>query len=309
MTLLWKFLLAATIPPKYGLAKLPYPLYASPKIDGVRGGAQNGVVVSRNGRPIANREIQTRFGRPEYEGLDFEITDGVPYGEGVYNRAVRMTNKASADASKARLNVFGWYPCADGGPDSFCDVSTQLSIVADREANTGCKGVHIVKQTLIKNAAQLVKFEEKCLAQGYEGVMLRGADSPAYPQKPGKENRSTLNEGWLLRLKRFEYAECRLLAVHPLEHNANTERTSIGRRSSKKSGMVVSTTQFGSVDVVDTKSAATFSLTIPTNELRNWEGWRNEKLWKGKVVRYKFFPTGNVSAPRFPTAKFEELLP
>jgi hypothetical protein len=68
--LLWKPTLAATLPVDADLAALPYPLYGSPKIDGVRAMVQGGAVVSRNGRPIMNRAAQKKFGGPYFEGLD-----------------------------------------------------------------------------------------------------------------------------------------------------------------------------------------------------------------------------------------------
>jgi DNA ligase-1 len=124
---------------------------------------------------------------------------------------------------------------------------------------------------------------------------------------PYMQKRSTLREFNLVKLKRFDYGEARLLGVYALKHNLNAEKTATGARSSKKDGISIDADLFGSVAVQDVKSKVKFSISIPGDVLRAWSGWRDERQWKGKVVRYKFFPTGNVSAPRFPTATFEEL--
>src|SRR5512139_310093 len=69
-----KPMLAAAAPTE--LAGLPYPLLASPKLDGVRATVQGGVVLSRSLKPLPNRFVQARYGRPEFEGLDGELSCG-----------------------------------------------------------------------------------------------------------------------------------------------------------------------------------------------------------------------------------------
>jgi DNA ligase-1 len=58
------------------LSRLPFPMLASPKIDGVRALVVDGVLVSRTLKPIPNKHVQALFGRAEYEGLDGELTVG-----------------------------------------------------------------------------------------------------------------------------------------------------------------------------------------------------------------------------------------
>ena len=59
----------------------------------------------------------------------------------------------------------------------------------------------------IHNAEQLTAYEEKCLADGYEGVMIRTPDSPY------KCGRSTEREGWLLKIKRFEQRRAKYVVL------------------------------------------------------------------------------------------------
>src|SRR5690606_28483163 len=58
-----------------------------------------------------------------------------------------------------------------------------------------------VEHTQMERASDVLDYESTCLARGYEGVMLRDPDGPY------KFGRSTLREGTLLKLKRFEDAE------------------------------------------------------------------------------------------------------
>ena len=73
----------------------------------------------------------------------------------------------------------------------------------------------------IRDAAQLAAYEEECLAEGYEGVMIRTPDSPY------KCGRSTEREGWLLKIKRFEDAEAVVLDTY--EGMSNQNEAAAGR--------------------------------------------------------------------------------
>jgi hypothetical protein len=169
-------------------------------------------------------------------------------------------------------------------------------------------GVYVIKQTLIKNAAQLKEYEAAQLARGYEGVMLRKSTAGPYPQKPGKDNRSTLKEFELVKLKRMERSLARILTVFPLEHNLNSAKTAAGKRSASKAGMVADAEQFGSVTLKDTKTGAEFSVSLQSAAARQWGGWRVEAKWKGKTVSYTHQLVGAKDiVPRFPQCKFLEL--
>jgi DNA ligase-1 len=295
--MLWKPTLAATLPNDVSLDGLPYPLWASPKVDGIRVMIQNGVAVSRNGRPIPNRELQAMLGHKRLEGLDGEVTEGPAYGPDVFNRSARLCSAVDAALGEARYHVFDYY--AKG---NWMD---RLLAAEKRGCFSDPRRVLLLSQVLVNNSEELIQYEQSCLEQGYEGVMLRN-NSP-YLQKPGKGNRSTLREFVLVKLKRFEHGTAVILQAHPLEHNTNIIRLVSGRRSTNKAGIVKDKTRIGSVLVKDTKTKVQFALKVPTDEAQLWPGWQNGD-WFKKRVRYRYFPTGNVKAPRFPTADFKELL-
>ena len=74
---------------KLDFAKLRFPVDASPKLDGVRGLVRGGVVVSRSLKPLPNKRLQLKFGRPELEGYDGELIVGNPWSPTVYNDTIR----------------------------------------------------------------------------------------------------------------------------------------------------------------------------------------------------------------------------
>ena len=301
MTLLWKPLLASSVPMDpttndFAWELIPLPCYASPKLDGFRCMVQGGKLVTRNGLLVRNTELQLRYGRPEYEGLDGELCDGKVATHDVFNRSSKVVNNTNADASKTTLCVIGFN---SGYEDTFKQRWTML-----KDGYRGFEkygGVMLINQTLIKTVDALKAYVAKNEALGYEGTMIVRADLGPYPQKPGKENRSTLKEGYLLRLKRFEYAEARLVAVHPLEHNGNTEVTGAGRKSSKKAGMTVDTARVGSATLRDVKTGVEFNTTIGAEKLRSWKGWPTAL---GKSFRYRYQAVGTKDKPRINSCDF-----
>jgi len=310
MTLLWKPLLSATVPmdPATGdfdWACVPLPVYVSLKYDGYRAMVQGGVLISRNGLPVRNKDLQARYGRPEYEGLDGELVDGPPSAPGAFGRTSSVVKKADADASKTKFYVID--ACIPDGPPM------SERIFALREADHGWADEFgkptavLIKQTIIRALPQLQSYEAKAVASGWEGVMLRRADQGPYPQKPGKSNRSTLNEFFLARLKRFEHGEAEILATHPLRHNVNTERTARGARSTKKSGIVTDARLVGSATLKDKTTGVEFDTNVNGDALRAWAGWQNPTQWRGKVVRYKWQVCGTKDRPRINTCSFQEL--
>lgn len=141
--------------------------------------------------------------------------------------------------------------------------------------------------------------------------MLRRADQGAYPQKadkhgkPLKNNRSTLKEFYLARLKRFETDDAVIVSFHPLEHNTNEERTATGARSSKKAGIVVDHNRVGSVTLRDVKTDKLFDTTVGSTRLREWKGWPSAI---GKIVRYKYQKVGTKDLPRINTCDFAGIM-
>jgi DNA ligase-1 len=265
---------------------------------------QRGTLVSRNGVPVANRELQQRYGRKGLEGLDAELCAGRPAAPGVFNLTSRVVRKADADASTTTLYVIDRCGDRHGMPGGdFGSRHTALKTALRDEPY-----IMVIKQVLVKTLAALQAFERDCLRQGYEGVMLRRGGQGPYPQKTGKENRSTLREFDLVRLKRFEYAEAVILAVHPLRHNANEARTQAGRRVTDKEGIVVDSRRVGSATLKDVKTGVKFDTSVASEGLRLWTGWRDPARWRGVTVRYKYQAVGTLDKPRINTCGFEELL-
>ena len=147
----------------------------------------------------------------------------------------------------------------------------------------------------------VTRQQEIALAAGYEGLMLNAADA-AY-----KFGRSTTKEGALLKLKIFADAEARVVGAEEQLHNNNVAITdALGRtkRSTHKANKTGKGT-LGALKVVGLNGPykdAEFSIGTGLDDALRAELWNlhGAGALGGRVVKYKYFPSGTKDAPRFP---------
>lgn len=267
---------------------LRYPLLASPKLDGIRCLIRNSTPVTRTLKFIPNLHVRRMLSHVRLNGLDGELVVGPTHAPDVYNRTNSgiMSRDGEPDFT---YQVFDYYPMHG---DRFSD---RLGLAATIAKEHGGR-IHVVKHQLIHNEDALFVFEESMVKKGYEGIMLRD------PSGVYKFGRSTLREGLLLKLKRWEDSEAEILGISPLMRNTNeAKRNALGNleRSSAKSGKVADA-QVGTVAVRDVKTGVEFDIGTGFTEEQRIEFWNNRKKLIGKLVKYKYQPAGVKDKPRFP---------
>jgi DNA ligase-1 len=85
-------------------------------------------------------------------------------------------------------------------------------------------------------------------------------------------------------------------------HNDNEKTVdALGRakRSSHKANKHADGT-LGALHVVDVRSGVHFDLRTGFDDSLRAEIWANRKRYLGKLVKYKYFPSGSKEKPRFP---------
>ena len=156
--------------------------------------------------------------------------------------------------------------------------------------------VKLVEQVVVHNYDELSNFEEKCLTEGYEGVIIKDAFSPY------KYGRSTVKEGYMLKIKRYKDSEAKIISVEELMSNTNQAViNNLGKteRSNHKAGMVPQNT-LGALVVEDLQTQVQFHIgTGFDQELRD-QLWKQKDSLIGKIVKYKYFGYGQVDKPRHP---------
>lgn len=269
------------------ISTLIYPVIASPKLDGIRCLIVNGKAVSRTLKPIRNKHVQEWVAKNAavLEGLDGELISGEHDAE-VFNRTTSVIMSG------------------DGGPEfmfwCFDRVSTDKYLARLRSirppAGFYLPNYRVVPSKTCNNPDELRAFEEECLARGFEGCMVRKPDGPY------KYGRSTLKEGYLLKIKRFADSEATVIGWGERMHNENPEeRDATGKmdRSTSKAGMR------GAGDLgyllVRGSDGRHFNIGSGFTAVQRKELWANQKQLMNKIVRYKHFEQGVKDAPRFPT--------
>ncbi len=272
------------------LEQLRFPLLASPKLDGIRATVDNaGTLLSRNGKPIRNQHVQKLFGRPGLAGLDGELIVGDPTSPSCYRDTSSgvMSEDGKPDVT---YHVFDCW-----AHDTTLPFNERLREAREMITDRDFANIKVVPHLTIKTLEELLRYEEVCLTKGYEGVMLRD------PIGPYKHGRSTEKEGWLLKLKRFEESEAIILDSVELRHNHN-EKGADGKRTSHAAGKVLGGV-LGALVARDLKTKAEFEIGTGFTREQRVEFWQLRNRLKGRLITYKFFPTGSKDRPRFPVFK------
>lgn len=271
--------------------KLTYPLFASPKLDGVRCHILDGVAVSRNLAPFRNENVQRMFSRPEFSGLDGELIVGDPCDDSVFRRTQSITSSHSGSASNLRLFVF------DDFTDPMRPFEERYKIACRRVV--GRVQLMKVPHQIIWTPQELDEYESGAVDEGYEGIMTRSLGGWY------KYGRSTAREEWLLKVKRFEDSEAVVDGAEELRHNKN-EKTLVQSRKAKrnhqKAGMVAGGVM-GALVVRDIHTGVNFNIGTGFDAAERVELWNQHARGDlvGRVVKYRYFPNGSKDKPRFPS--------
>lgn len=300
---------------------LRFPLVASPKLDGIRCVVREGRALTRALKPIPNKALRERleqFGL--YEGLDGElILDGGTFQE---TTSAVMSHETSPELlDKIFFHVFD-HTLEEHTPFAtrFWRASLQIQSISSR-----WHGVKAIPHTWITSPIVLAEYEAQQLALGFEGIMLRD------PKGPYKFGRSTLKEGWLLKVKRFEDAEAVVTGFEELMVNGNAQERNeldLAKRSSSKAGLVPGGTLGAFVLRLEKRECPecggsgeqgyddagyaydceacggsgnlTFSCGSGLTEAQRADFWARRNDLIGAVVKFKHQPHGAKDAPRSP---------
>lgn len=269
------------------LKRLRYPVLVSPKIDGIRATVVGGVLVSRTLKPIPNPHVQQAYGRPELEGLDGELVVGNPWDKNCMQKTMGVTRKSGI--VNADFYTFDMWD----RPYRFAD---RIALTHATVANNSTGGLRAVQHSYVEGYHALLTVEAEYLSQGYEGLMIRD------PHGRYKMGRSTLREGILIKVKRFDDSEAQVLDYEPLYRNDNDlERDERGyaKRSTAQDNLIADDL-LGSLHVQDLKSGIIFRIGSGFTLAQRQSLWDERLSLKGKIIKYKSFSIGVKDKPRHP---------
>jgi DNA ligase-1 len=269
--------------------KLKYPLLCSPKYDGIRCIVRNKLTMSRSMKLLPSKQVQTTFGKEEYNYFDGELIEGSENDPGVYNRT---QSHVMSENKPGNLTFFVFdYTHPDYINRPFFERLGEIRI------DNSDMDVRLVEHIEVNNYDELIYYENKCLDNGFEGIMMR---SPVGHYKMG---RGTFKESLIYKLKRFKDDECIIVDMLPMMENHNTlevDELGYAKRSSHKDNLVAS------------EMVGKFIVWYKGQELEVAPGsfdhkertsiYFNKNAFIGKYLKFRYFEHGVKDKPRFPRA-------
>jgi DNA ligase-1 len=277
---------------------LRFPMYASPKIDGIRGIVHDGVVRSRSWKPIPNPWVQKALTQSTVlNWMDGELIVGSLEDPKAFE-AARGPIMTYSGAPHFTFAVFDLFDPMQLLP--YEARKEQLEKTVHKWHTTPHPGFNLIclEQKLLHSWDEVQEYEEEKVRMGYEGIMLRNLNAKY------KFGRSTAREQGLIKLKRFEDAEGIIVGFEPLFRNKNEpviDALGYQRRSSHQAGLV--TEQLLGAFILrhpDFKNDFGVGSGMDLEERERFWKQRDELL--GQQVRFKYQAHGSTSeAPRAPT--------
>jgi DNA ligase-1 len=268
------------------LDTLQYPVYVTPKLDGIRCLIKDGVALSRTLKPIPNKHIQEWVYKhaDELEGMDGELIVGSPTSSTVY----RDTNSFVMSHDKVGEFLFYHFDWWDDTVNKYKERTDTFIPEPPEEYRK-------VMRFKVEDKEGVLFLEEYVLKHGYEGIILRN------PNGLYKYGRCTLKEANAFKLKRFEDDEAVIIGWEEEMHNGNNAETNeLGRtkRSTKQSGMSGKGT-LGAF-ICKTRDGVEFKIGSGFDQSDRQKFWENKSDLLGYIVKYKHFPIGVKDKSRHP---------
>lgn len=271
----------------YDESSLEFPCWLSPKIDGYRCLTLNEIANTRSGKPFRNKFVQSIIGHAALEELDGELVVGERSSPDVFNRSSAVM-KTDGEPDFTFI-VFDYF----GNPDM--EFESRAALAEAKVKEFGNARVAFLPQILVHSLEEFDAAEAHFLSLGYEGMMKRK------PKSPYKHGRSTVKEGYLLKVKRFAHEEGVVVSGEELMHNDNEAYINeVGKtkRSDAKDGLRPSS-MLGAYIVHNPKYAKNFKVSC--GSMSHAERKLALQMLAGdlgRTIRYKFLPHGTKDVPR-----------
>ena len=270
--------------------KIEYPCLYSTKLDGVRICFKNGEMLARSLKQITSKTLQDKyqFLKDLTKNTNI-ILDGEMYAHGMeFNEISRYVRKSDLKIPKElKFHCF----------DIITNGNYEEEFISrfKRLKKLKYKDVVIVKQKELKSPSELDTAFKDVLEQGYEGLILRSKDSPY------KCGRSTVNEGFLLKIKPFVSFDSRIIDVIERMENLNvSQKNELGRSFKRNTKDNKRGTGIAAVFRV-IYNGVEGGVTITGDEEFRREIWEHREDYIGRMIEWKAMLVGSKDFPRHST--------
>jgi len=274
------------------LSKVKFPAGAQPKYDGIRSLRTQDGQVSRTLKQIPSNFVQQVLGliheNDNLMGFDGEI---VTYTDGRPDTLHQVQSKVmSADGEfDFVFHVFDLWGISNQG------YTKRREELVERIRKINSPYVQAAEFHMVSDVDELVVYDTSLVDLGWEGTIVRD------PNGTYKYGRSTINEGKLLKIKRFTDSEATITGMVERMHNENeAEVDNLGhtKRSSAKAGKVPAG-DMGAM-VLDWNGIE-FELGTGFTADQRKKFWARRETMIGDTVTFKYKDTGPNGKPLIPS--------
>jgi DNA ligase 1 len=284
--------------------KFKYPVYATPKIDGVNAIVLGSKLYSRTLKDFKNKQLNQILSSWFLSGVCFEITVGKPENrldDDICRKTTSYVNSFDKVAEDITISIFDFVGEAlDSGKicqKNYLDRLVTVSKINSVSCVDGCN-VHMefLKPKLIEDEIDAEYFYNCCIDEGYEGAIYRR-------DMPYKCGRSTPLSQETIRMKPSADSEAIIIGFNEAMQN-NNEKTVNKLGNSERSSHKANKTQkgmLGSFTCIDSISGET--ITVGAGKLSAEERiavWKYRDQYAGKILKYRSMTAGVKDKPRFP---------
>jgi len=272
--------------------KIKFPVYCTPKLDGIRSFKlpDNEKILSRSLKPIPNKYIQS-LSHLFPNTVDGEFILKNENNILPFNETTSFVMSFDEQPSKEKQLYFVIFDYDILSNKNYLDRIESLKELFYKN-NLIDYNFDILIPKEINNLKELYSFEEKCLEENYEGVILRSNGKYKF-------GRSTVNDGLMIKLKRWYDDEGIIVDMIEKYNNTSSLINELGYKDKnhKKESLTPANT-LGSL-VLKYKDY-TFEVGSGFTDEERDEFWFNKDKYFGKKIKFKYIPYGMVEKPRNP---------
>lgn len=288
-------------------AKLKFPCYVTPKIDGSFAFVQHDLLYARSLKHHENKYVTQQYSNALFDGLRGELVAGFDPTAKDLCRNTSKVLRTIEGTPETSLWCFD-YVTHETVNLSWLERQQQLLLKVHLLRESGWKNIFYIQPTKVNSLEEYISVRNEFMQKGYEGIVVRNPDSKH------KEGRSSEVKADLWRWKPWATAEIKVTRLGEEQKNNNEAKTNeLGRteRSTHKDnlegkntlGYIVGTLleplkDFAGVVVAD----AGTELTIATGNLTEKECkyyWDNPTEIVNNIVEFEYMSFGLKEKPRF----------
>lgn len=289
------------------LSKVKFPVFVSPKIDGIRCLFKDGKLCTYTLKPIPNIHINVSLS-PKLDQilagmgidssrviLDGELTIGSPSDPDCFRKTTSGVMSIEG-TPEYTFHVFDFLVVGQEHVAFHMRYDAAESLGNISEYVPEFAGIKAVKHRLVTNLGKLESYKEVILNAGYEGIIGR-SHLGLY-----KFGRSTLNEQYMFKFKKVKDDEAVVIGMEPLYKNtveSIPDHLGLKKKTKRKENMVAQDTM-GKLLVRDIKTGVEFKIGSGFTDDERVMFWTFGEVANGMIIKYAHHDHGAKDKPREP---------